>query len=150
MFFKINFLKNFANSTRKHLCWSLSFNKVARLRAATLLKIESDTSVSLWILHLFVEYLHWRLSSKETLISMWNLPKYIAMFICRYFDNSKAFTYKNCSNVIHGVSVSKLPAWLQMYCSSSCSGIWFTNVNNWENYYTKDFPECVPVVLNCM
>ena len=32
MFFKIGILKNFANFTGKHLCWSLFFNKVAGLR----------------------------------------------------------------------------------------------------------------------
>ena len=31
-------LKNFAKFTGKQLCWSLSFNKVAGLQAATLLK----------------------------------------------------------------------------------------------------------------
>ena len=38
MFYKIGVLKIFANVTGKHLCWSLFFNKVARLRPATLLK----------------------------------------------------------------------------------------------------------------
>ena len=33
MFFKISALKNFANLTVKHLCWSLFFNKVAALKA---------------------------------------------------------------------------------------------------------------------
>ena len=32
MFFKIVFLKNFANFTGKHLCWSLFFNKAAGLQ----------------------------------------------------------------------------------------------------------------------
>ena len=35
---KIRVLRNFANFTGKHLCQSLSFNKVAGLRPATLLK----------------------------------------------------------------------------------------------------------------
>ena len=38
MFFKIGVLKNFAIYTRKHLCWSLLFNKVAGLRPAILIK----------------------------------------------------------------------------------------------------------------
>ena len=38
MFFQIDVLKNFANFTRKQLCWSLLFNKVAGLRLATSLK----------------------------------------------------------------------------------------------------------------
>ena len=38
MFFKIDALKNFANFTGKHLCWSLFFNKVSFERSANLLK----------------------------------------------------------------------------------------------------------------
>ena len=38
MFLKVGFLKNFAIFTEKHLYCSLSFNKVAGLRPATLLK----------------------------------------------------------------------------------------------------------------
>ena len=40
MFFKLGVLKNFAKVTRKHLCWSVFFNKVAvaGLRLATLIK----------------------------------------------------------------------------------------------------------------
>ena len=34
--FKIDVLKNFANLTRKHLCWSLFFNKVSGLRPSGL------------------------------------------------------------------------------------------------------------------
>ena len=35
VFFKKGVLKNFANFTGKHLCWSLFFNKVARPQAPT-------------------------------------------------------------------------------------------------------------------
>ena len=38
VFYKKGILKNFAKFTRKHLCQSLSFNKVAGLRPATLSK----------------------------------------------------------------------------------------------------------------
>ena len=38
MFFKIVVLKNSAIFKGKHLCWSLLFNKIARLRPAILLK----------------------------------------------------------------------------------------------------------------
>ena len=38
VFYKKGVLKNFAKFTRKHLCQSLSFNKVAGLRPATLSK----------------------------------------------------------------------------------------------------------------
>ena len=42
-------LRNFTKFTGKHLCQSLSFNKVAGLRPATLLKKGSGTAVFLWI-----------------------------------------------------------------------------------------------------
>ena len=38
IFFKIGVLKNFANFLENHMCRSLFFDKVARLRSATLLK----------------------------------------------------------------------------------------------------------------
>ena len=53
MFHKIGVLKKFSKFTEKHLHWSLSFNKVAGLRPATLLKRDSTTGVFLWILRNF-------------------------------------------------------------------------------------------------
>ena len=47
MFFKIGVLKNFANFTAKHLCWSIFFIKLQAWRAATLLKRDSNTGVIL-------------------------------------------------------------------------------------------------------
>ena len=38
VFFKKDVLKNFANSTGKHLCWSLFLNKVADLSACNSIK----------------------------------------------------------------------------------------------------------------
>ena len=38
VFYKTGAVKNFTKSTGKHLCQNLFFNKVASLRAATLLK----------------------------------------------------------------------------------------------------------------
>ena len=38
VFFKKGVLKNFANFTGKHLCWSLFFNKVADLRVCNFIK----------------------------------------------------------------------------------------------------------------
>ena len=35
-------LKNFANFTGKHRCWSISFNKVKGLQSATFLKRDSN------------------------------------------------------------------------------------------------------------
>ena len=46
-------LRNFANFKGKHLCWCLSFNKVAGLGPETLLKRGSGTAVFLWILQNF-------------------------------------------------------------------------------------------------
>ena len=47
MVFKVDVLKNFVNLTGKHLCQSLFFNKIAVLRAATLLTNIPDTGVFL-------------------------------------------------------------------------------------------------------
>ena len=47
MFFKIGVLKNFANFTAKHLCWSTFFIKLQAWRAAALLKRDSNTGVIL-------------------------------------------------------------------------------------------------------
>ena len=51
MFFKTGVLKNFVIFTRKHPCWSLSFNMVAGLKS--LLKGDFNTGVFLWILQNF-------------------------------------------------------------------------------------------------
>ena len=45
MFFKIEVLKNFANFTGKHLCWSLFLIKLQALRPPFLLKRDSNTGV---------------------------------------------------------------------------------------------------------
>ena len=57
-------LKNFANFTGKHLCWSLFFTKLQAFRPATLLKIDSCTSVFLWNLRNSEEQLFWRTSER--------------------------------------------------------------------------------------
>ena len=48
MFFKIGVLKNFANFTGKHLCWSLFLINLQAFRSATLLNKDSNTGVILW------------------------------------------------------------------------------------------------------
>ena len=53
-FVKKGVLKNFTKLTAKYLCWSLFFNKVAKLRPATLLKRDSNTVIFLWILAKFL------------------------------------------------------------------------------------------------
>ena len=55
MLYKIVVLKNFANSTGKHLCWNLFLKKVAGWRPATLLKTDSDTGVFLRISQFFLK-----------------------------------------------------------------------------------------------
>ena len=45
MFFKIGVLRNFANFTGKHLCWSLFLIKSQARRPGTLLKSDSKTGV---------------------------------------------------------------------------------------------------------
>ena len=47
VFFKKVVLKNFANLTEKHLCWSLFLIKMEALGPATLLKRDSNTDVFL-------------------------------------------------------------------------------------------------------
>ena len=44
-FCKIGILKNFAKITRKHLCWSLFFNKFAGLQPATLFNKKTPAQV---------------------------------------------------------------------------------------------------------
>ena len=48
VFFKKGVLKNFANLTEKHLCWSLFLIKMEAWGPATLLKRDSNTDVFLW------------------------------------------------------------------------------------------------------
>ena len=47
MFFKIDFLKNFAKFTGKHLCWSLFLINLQAWKAATLSKRDSNRDVFL-------------------------------------------------------------------------------------------------------
>ena len=58
------FLKFFANFTGKHLCWSLFFTKLQAFRPATLLKIDSYTSVFPWNLRNSKEHLFWITSER--------------------------------------------------------------------------------------
>ena len=57
-------LKNFANFTGKHLCWSLFFTKLQAFRPATLLKRDSYTGVFLWNLRNSEEQLFRRTSER--------------------------------------------------------------------------------------
>ena len=52
-------LNIFANFTGKHLCWSLFFTKLQAFRPATLLKIDSYTSVFMWNFRNSKEHLFW-------------------------------------------------------------------------------------------
>ena len=56
MFFEIGVLKNFANFTGKHLCWSFFLIK----NSTTLLKTGTNTGVFLWNLQTFLEHLFYR------------------------------------------------------------------------------------------
>ena len=57
-------LKNFANFTGKHLCWSLFFKKLQAFRPATLLKRDSYTGVFLWNLRNSEEHLFRKTSER--------------------------------------------------------------------------------------
>ena len=48
VFFKKGILKNFANLTGKHMCWSLFLIKLQAWGPVTLLKRDSNTDVFLW------------------------------------------------------------------------------------------------------
>ena len=72
MFLKIGVLKNFANFTGKHICWSLFFNKVAGLGLQLYQKRDSNTGVFMWNLlnfleHFFTEHLQWLFLKFDTL-----------------------------------------------------------------------------------
>ena len=54
MFLKMSVLKNFPIFTGKHLCWSLFLIKLQAWRPATILKRDSNTDVSLWIIQKFL------------------------------------------------------------------------------------------------
>ena len=53
LFCKKGVLRNFANFTGKHLCWSLFLIELQTFRPAALLKIDSNTDVFLWNLQNF-------------------------------------------------------------------------------------------------
>ena len=62
---KKSVLKNLANFTEKHLCWSLFLIKLQAFRPVTLLKKVSNTSVCLWNLWSYKEHLFWRTSAND-------------------------------------------------------------------------------------
>ena len=66
MFFKIGVLKNYANSTGKHLWWIFFLIKLQPQRPATSLKRDSNTGVFLSNLRNFEEHLWCLLSDKES------------------------------------------------------------------------------------
>ena len=72
LFYKNAVLKNFSKFAKKHLLWSLFFNKTADLRPATLLRKDSNTGTFLWILQNFSEQL-WVTSSNGCFCAFWNI-----------------------------------------------------------------------------
>ena len=58
-------LKNLTNFTEKQMWWSLFSIKFQTFSPATLLKIDSDTGVFLWIMRIFWEYLFSRTSVND-------------------------------------------------------------------------------------
>ena len=64
VFFKIDFLEDFAIFTGKYLCWSVFFFiKLHAWKSATLFKRDSSTGVFLWIFRSFQEQLFWQNTS---------------------------------------------------------------------------------------
>ena len=60
VFFKKDVLKNFANFTGKHPCWSLFFNKVTGLRASSFIRKRLQHRCVPVKLAKFYEHLFWR------------------------------------------------------------------------------------------
>ena len=58
-------LKNFANFTGKHLCWSLFLIMLQVFRPVTIQKRDSNTDAFLRNLQIFLEHLFWRTSTKD-------------------------------------------------------------------------------------
>ena len=52
--------KNSAIFTGKHICWSPFLTKLQAVRAAAILKRDSNTNVFSWILQIFEDHLLWR------------------------------------------------------------------------------------------
>ena len=70
LFCKKGVLRNFANFTGKHLCWSLFLIELQTFKPAALLKIDSNTDVFLWNLQ---DHLIWslRTPASETCSFTW-------------------------------------------------------------------------------
>ena len=71
-------LKNFANFTRKHLCWSLVFTKLQAFRTATLLKKDSEE-------HLFSRTSERLLLCIDYFIMYWFLQYTFSIFTNKFF-----------------------------------------------------------------
>ena len=84
-------LRNFAKFLRKHLCHSLFFNKVAGLRAATLLKKRLwhrcfPMNFAKFLRTPFLQNTSWRLLLMQSnFLSLYSLIKQFSIFLCSTF-----------------------------------------------------------------
>ena len=129
VFCKNGVLRNFAKFTRKHLCQSLFFNKIAGLRPAILLKRDSGTGVFLWVLWNFEEHLFsqntsggcfWLLHLKRKCASLYNKTIIIATFIhCM-------FTLSVVSRLVFCLIFFQIPTSYRGQSSSELHILYFT------------------------
>ena len=91
MFCKKGVLKNFSNS-QENTCAEVSFNKIASLRPAALLKRDSSEGVFPWILQDFLERLFCIWLSMSYKIGV---LKYLAKFTAKFMWTAAAGISKN-------------------------------------------------------
>ena len=100
MFFKIGFLKKFEIFKRKHLCWSLFFNKVAGLRPAILLKRRLQLSCFLANIEEFlrtafyVAQLRWLLLKAGNSFYICVLYCFQSLLMC-FFPSAEIYNFQN-------------------------------------------------------
>ena len=112
-------LRNFTKFTGKPLCQSLFFNKVAGLRAATLLKRGSGRGVFLLILRNFQEHLFYRIPLDDCFwtntaflgaffyYSCWTIKSLVRSSRSRLFQCEQVF--KNSNNKVVRKCLRNLP-----------------------------------------
>ena len=115
VFCKKGVLRNFAKFTGKYLCQSLFVNKVAGKRLATLLKRDSDTGVSLWIL--------WATSSEPWAALVHRKPSPCLCKIASYFlsKTSPELRKPLCWEIFYLFQTSLTPQVMMIYFLSMIS-----------------------------
>ena len=110
VFYKKVGLKNFAIFIGKHLCWSLFSIKLQTFRSATLLKVDSNTGVFLWILEFFLG------RSQQLYQKVFNL----IILIVWFFSNSGGSKNLLPENFTYFMKVCKKFFWFWLFPPISC------------------------------